>query len=55
LNDIDLTVPTLEGDQPAQWWSADADKSLIIGTFKHGYEKYRLMRNDASLSFYHTL
>ena len=32
-------------------WDKDADKCLLIGTFKHGYEKYNLMRADSSLLF----
>ncbi|MGH0162791.1 UNVERIFIED_CONTAM: hypothetical protein FKN15_043335 [Acipenser sinensis] len=36
---------------PARWWDAEADKSLLIGVFKHGYEKYNTMRADPSLCF----
>lgn len=36
VNDIELSVPVVDGELPAQWWDTDADKSLIIGTFKHG-------------------
>lgn len=32
-------------------WDRDSDKCLLIGTFKHGYEKYNLMRADTSLLF----
>uniref|UniRef100_A0A667YJZ2 Chromodomain helicase DNA binding protein 7 n=1 Tax=Myripristis murdjan TaxID=586833 RepID=A0A667YJZ2_9TELE len=33
------------------WWDSEADKSLLIGVFKHGYEKYNSMRADPSLCF----
>lgn len=33
------------------WWDEDADKSLLIGVFKHGYEKYNTMRQDPALCF----
>ena len=35
-NEIELTIPVAEGDIPTQWWDETADKSLIIGTYKHG-------------------
>ncbi|GCB84007.1 hypothetical protein scyTo_0024529 [Scyliorhinus torazame] len=36
---------------PADWWDEEADKSLLIGVFKHGYEKYNTMRADPALCF----
>ncbi|CAG0916765.1 unnamed protein product [Notodromas monacha] len=36
---------------PEPWWDADCDKSLIIGTYKHGYEKFIAMRLDPTLIF----
>jgi len=36
---------------PAPWWDTDADRSLLVGTYKHGYECYPAMRNDPALSF----
>uniref|UniRef100_A0A8C6Y6D7 Chromodomain helicase DNA binding protein 6 n=1 Tax=Naja naja TaxID=35670 RepID=A0A8C6Y6D7_NAJNA len=36
---------------PVDWWNADADKSLLIGVFKHGYERYNAMRADPALCF----
>uniref|UniRef100_A0A4W3KAU6 Chromodomain helicase DNA binding protein 9 n=1 Tax=Callorhinchus milii TaxID=7868 RepID=A0A4W3KAU6_CALMI len=50
--EIDIWVPEPEQSEiPADWWDADADKSLLIGVFKHGYEKYNTMRNDPALCF----
>jgi len=34
--EIDFSVPVSEGDMPAVWWDDKADKSLLIGIFKHG-------------------
>ena len=35
--EIEFTVPPAEGgDLPAVWWDEKADKSLLIGTYKHG-------------------
>ncbi|XP_061225878.1 chromodomain-helicase-DNA-binding protein 9-like isoform X3 [Neopsephotus bourkii] len=51
-SEIDVWVP--EPDQsevPTEWWDADADKSLLIGVFKHGYEKYNTIRADPALCF----
>ena len=36
---------------PAPWWDTDADRSLLVGTYKHGYECYPAMRNDPTLGF----
>jgi hypothetical protein len=33
------------------WWDEEADKSLLIGVFKHGYEKYNIIRQDSGLCF----
>ena len=33
------------------WWDAQADVSLLVGTYKHGYERYDAMRLDPSLCF----
>uniref|UniRef100_S4RN91 Chromodomain helicase DNA binding protein 9 n=1 Tax=Petromyzon marinus TaxID=7757 RepID=S4RN91_PETMA len=51
-SEIDIWIPEAEaGEQPVSWWDADADKSLLIGVCKHGYEKYNSMRADPSLCF----
>ena len=36
--DVALVRPQAEGphEPPAFWWNEDADRSLLIGTFKHG-------------------
>ena len=36
---------------PASWWDSKADVSLLVGTFKHGYERYAVMRSDPTLVF----
>jgi len=36
---------------PAPWWDRDADRSLLVGTYKHGFESYNQMRSDPALSF----
>lgn len=36
---------------PAPWWDRECDKSLLIGTWKHGYESYPEMRSDPALCF----
>ena len=33
------------------WWDEEADKSLVMGIFKHGYDRYCHMRLDPSLCF----
>ncbi|CAB0008265.1 unnamed protein product, partial [Nesidiocoris tenuis] len=43
--------PCQQSTSPAPWWDRDADKSLVVGTFKHGYESYTEMRRDPMLAF----
>uniref|UniRef100_UPI00398E93CE LOW QUALITY PROTEIN: chromodomain-helicase-DNA-binding protein 7-like n=1 Tax=Pristiophorus japonicus TaxID=55135 RepID=UPI00398E93CE len=51
-NDIDVWIPEVDTmEVPAEWWDEEADKSLLIGVFKHGYEKYNTMRADLALCF----
>ncbi|KAM8793631.1 chromodomain-helicase-DNA-binding protein 8-like [Eudromia elegans] len=51
-SDVDVWFPLVEQQEvPAAWWDAEADKSLLLGVFKHGYEKYNTMRADPALCF----
>eukprot|EP00794_Sanderia_malayensis_P019257 gene19257-21185_t len=52
VSDIHLQVPRV-GDMMTPLWDADADKSLLVGVFKHGYDKYDLIRKDPALAFLH--
>lgn len=38
FDEIDIPPPYAEGphEPPIFWWNEDADRSLLIGTFKHG-------------------
>ncbi len=36
FSEVDLPAPAPDGDVPCSWWDEDADKSLLIGTHKHG-------------------
>ncbi|XP_069044794.1 chromodomain-helicase-DNA-binding protein 8-like [Lepisosteus oculatus] len=50
--EIDIWMPEMDQlEVPARWWDSEADKSLLIGVFKHGYEKYTTMRADPCLCF----
>uniref|UniRef100_A0A670JFG9 Chromodomain helicase DNA binding protein 9 n=1 Tax=Podarcis muralis TaxID=64176 RepID=A0A670JFG9_PODMU len=52
FSEIDIWVPEPDHSEvPAEWWDTEADKSLLIGVFKHGYEKYNTIRADAALCF----
>ena len=46
-----LNIPPTDGEPPATWWDDAADQSLLIGVFKHGYEKYNAIRSDPKLVF----
>lgn len=48
---IDLQLPDVPMDLPAEWWDKTCDASLLIGVYKHGFEKYAQMRLDEKLCF----
>ncbi|XP_029007835.1 chromodomain-helicase-DNA-binding protein 6 isoform X2 [Betta splendens] len=49
---LEVALPDIDYIEiPATWWDADADKSLLIGVHKHGYERYNAMRADPDLCF----
>ncbi|XP_026548078.1 chromodomain-helicase-DNA-binding protein 7 [Notechis scutatus] len=51
-SEIDIWIPEpFHAEVPMDWWDKEADKSLLIGVFKHGYEKYNSMRADSTLCF----
>ena len=47
---LHIKLPLFE-KKPAPWWNVEADVSLVVGTYKHGYERYIEMRLDSSLCF----
>uniref|UniRef100_A0A671Y0R1 Chromodomain helicase DNA binding protein 8 n=1 Tax=Sparus aurata TaxID=8175 RepID=A0A671Y0R1_SPAAU len=50
--DVDIWMPEMEQQEvPAGWWDAEADRSLLAGVYKHGYEMYTTMRADPCLCF----
>ncbi|XP_032318214.1 chromodomain-helicase-DNA-binding protein 6 isoform X3 [Camelus ferus] len=50
--ELEVPLPDIDYVEiPADWWDAEADKSLLIGVFKHGYERYNAMRADPALCF----
>ncbi|KAM4605422.1 chromodomain-helicase-DNA-binding protein 8 isoform 2-T4 [Polymixia lowei] len=52
FRDIDIWMPEMEQQEvPSGWWDTEADRSLLVGVFKHGYEMYTTMRADPCLCF----
>ncbi|XP_075701736.1 chromodomain-helicase-DNA-binding protein 6 isoform X2 [Rhinoderma darwinii] len=50
--DLDVLLPDIDyAEIPVDWWDAEADKSLLVGVYKHGYERYCAMRADPALCF----
>ncbi len=44
-SELDIWIPQpFHADVPTDWWDLEADKSLLIGVFKHG--KLRLLTAD---------
>uniref|UniRef100_A0A670ZIR6 Uncharacterized protein n=1 Tax=Pseudonaja textilis TaxID=8673 RepID=A0A670ZIR6_PSETE len=51
-SETDIWFPLVDqAEVPTAWWDTEADKSLLLGVFKHGYEKYNTMRADPALCF----
>ncbi|XP_018079243.1 chromodomain-helicase-DNA-binding protein 7 isoform X2 [Xenopus laevis] len=51
-SEVDVWIPEpFHAEVPTDWWDNEADKSLLIGVFKHGYEKYNSIRADPALCF----
>ncbi|XP_038622690.1 chromodomain-helicase-DNA-binding protein 7 isoform X1 [Tachyglossus aculeatus] len=51
-SEADVWIPEpFHAEVPTDWWDKEADKSLLIGVYKHGYEKYNSMRADPTLCF----
>uniref|UniRef100_A0A8C1JVD9 Chromodomain helicase DNA binding protein 6 n=1 Tax=Cyprinus carpio TaxID=7962 RepID=A0A8C1JVD9_CYPCA len=49
---LEVTLPDIDYIEiPTIWWDAEADKSLLVGVHKHGYERYNAMRADPALCF----
>ncbi|ESO96318.1 hypothetical protein LOTGIDRAFT_144072, partial [Lottia gigantea] len=51
IKDINIPKPSADRDTPTFWWDELADRSLIVGVFKHGYEKFNQIRSDPTLVF----
>ncbi|XP_054151241.1 LOW QUALITY PROTEIN: chromodomain-helicase-DNA-binding protein 8-like [Melozone crissalis] len=50
--EVQIGFPVLEQPEPpSAWWDPEADKSLLLGVFKHGYKRYHTMRADPALCF----
>ncbi|VDK39305.1 unnamed protein product [Taenia asiatica] len=45
-------LKALDADVPADWWDSCCDKCLLLGVFKHGWEKYFAIRDDPAFCFY---
>uniref|UniRef100_A0A4W6E9L7 Chromodomain helicase DNA binding protein 9 n=1 Tax=Lates calcarifer TaxID=8187 RepID=A0A4W6E9L7_LATCA len=51
-SEIKIWVPEPDHSElPALWWDAISDKCLLLGVYKHGYEKYNTIRADPTLCF----
>ncbi|XP_026860783.2 chromodomain-helicase-DNA-binding protein 6 isoform X1 [Electrophorus electricus] len=49
---LEVALPDIDYIEiPTCWWDSEADKSLLIGVHKHGYERYNAMRADPQLCF----
>ncbi|VDP42301.1 unnamed protein product [Soboliphyme baturini] len=49
-SEISLNIPW-HPEGPVAWWDNEADKSLLIGFYKHGLDNTKAIRSDPSLCF----
>lgn len=51
-SELPIRPPPTPDQVPSAWWNPICcDKSLLVGTYKHGCEMYRQMRADPNLCF----
>uniref|UniRef100_A0A182LWG1 DNA helicase n=1 Tax=Anopheles culicifacies TaxID=139723 RepID=A0A182LWG1_9DIPT len=51
-SDLPIRPPPTPDQLPCSWWNPNCcDRSLLVGTYKHGCENYRGMRADPMLCF----
>ena len=36
-------MPMVDGEVPAYWWDAEADRCMVIGIFKHGSQLFVIL------------
>ena len=50
--DLDVLLPDIDYVEiPVDWWNADADKSLLIGVFKHGISFIQVFMQSCCVRF----
>lgn len=51
-SELPICPPPTNDQMPSSWWIPKCcDKSLLVGTYKHGCENYRPIRCDPALCF----
>lgn len=51
-SDLPIRPPLTSEQMPTSWWIPNCcDKSLLVGTYKHGCENYQEIRSDSTLCF----
>lgn len=51
-SELTFSPPPTNDQMPSSWWKPQCcDKSLLVGTYKHGCENYRTMRYDPLLCY----
>ncbi|KAJ3053100.1 choline dehydrogenase 7 [Rhizophlyctis rosea] len=48
----EMEMPWVSGKPPVSWWGEEADRDILIGICKHGYQRYDKIRMDPELCFY---
>ncbi|EAY14498.1 F/Y-rich N-terminus family protein [Trichomonas vaginalis G3] len=50
-NPEEIFVPTVQGNSPTSWWTANDDRYLIYGTYIHGFTRTEEVLADDDLKF----
>lgn len=52
-SDLDIWIPQpFHAEVPVDWWDSEADKSLLIGVFKHGKKHVSIFTQVPILGIY---
>jgi len=47
----ELPIPRLGLSLPAEWWTANDDRNLLLGVYRHGWGRLKALRQDETIGF----
>jgi len=43
VSDVLVKMPYVDGELPVYWWDSEADRCMVIGIFRHGMPRTRIL------------